>query len=759
MVSLFGVWADRAGVGGRAIRSVSASLVGVARYGLPIALLLLGVALLGRRRAGDAARPGLGVVLLVWATAAWFHVWTAPWSGISLRDVQTSGGVFGWMIGQPLRALLSRPGASVVLLALTVVGLLLLSGAELRDVFGRAGERMRAYREREPWEPEYDLEPNPVAPPAPRPRARAERAPSSHSSEQDAGAAAKGRTDDGEADDFYDIEITGPVAKAEPPTAPAKSASVAIADDDEDDTDDASSDGPSSLTIDVPAANKTQRAKAVVRRALPVGSWKLPPGTVLKPGRSMEFDQRAAREGARTLEEALATHGVEADVRQVTIGPTVTRYELKLGQGVKVAKILSLHKDIAYAMASADVRILAPIPGKSRIGIEVPNQRRHVVTLGEILRTADTSRDRPLEVAMGMDIDREPVLANLAAAPHVLIAGATGAGKSSCVNSIITSILCRATPDEVRMILIDPKRVELTQYDALPHLLTRVVVNPKKAANALQWAVAEMERRYGLLAEIGVRDITGYNQAFDRGDFNDEFSEDPTTGEQIPRYQRLPFILVVVDELNDLMMVAARDVEAAICRLAQMARAVGIHLVIATQRPSVNVITGVIKANIPSRIAFAVSSQMDSRVILDQPGAERLVGQGDMLLALANSSAPRRVQGAWVTEDEVRAVTAHWRRQANPAYVDGVEGEEGAVSLLGDDGDDADELLDQAMELVVRDQKGSTSMLQRKLSVGFARAGRLMDLLERKGVVGPAEGSKARAVLMTPEELELLKAR
>jgi S-DNA-T family DNA segregation ATPase FtsK/SpoIIIE len=764
---MFGLWGDRAGLGGRAIRSVGTAAVGVVQFGLPIALVLMGIAFVGRRRAGDAARPGLGLGLLVVATAAWFHVWTAPWSGIRLVDIQQSGGVIGWMLGQPLRALLSRAGASVVLLAIALFGVLLLSGAELRDVFARAGDRMRAYREREPWEPELEPEENPVAAGVPllRPRAGARG--------RDAGGPV---ADPGEADDFYDIEITGQVrrtapddASAAPPAervvldldaADAAVAAAGPAGADSDDAADSDEGAPTRLQIDAPAPKAgAQRAKAAVRKAVPVGSWKLPPSTVLKPGRSMEFDQRAAREGARTLEEALATHGVEADVRQVTIGPTVTRYELKLGQGVKVAKILSLHKDIAYAMASADVRILAPIPGKSRIGIEVPNQRRHIVTLGEILSSADSSRERPLEVAMGMDIDREPVLANLAAAPHVLIAGATGAGKSSCVNSIITSILCRATPDEVRMILIDPKRVELTQYDALPHLLTRVVVNPKKAANALQWAVAEMERRYGLLAEIGVRDVTGYNQAFDRGDFDDEFSEDPATGEQIPRYQRLPFILVVVDELNDLMMVAARDVEASICRLAQMARAVGIHLVIATQRPSVNVITGVIKANIPSRIAFAVSSQMDSRVILDQPGAERLVGQGDMLLALANSSAPRRVQGAWVTEDEVRAVTAHWRRQANPAYVEGVEGDDAAGGFLGDNGDDGDELLEQAMELVVRDQKGSTSMLQRKLSVGFARAGRLMDLLERKGVVGPAEGSKARAVLMTPEELELIKSR
>jgi len=472
----------------------------------------------------------------------------------------------------------------------------------------------------------------------------------------------------------------------------------------------------------------------------------------------------------RTLEHALAEHGVETRLVGMVVGPTVTRYELELGPGVKVARVTSLHRDIAYAMATPDVRILAPIPGRQAIGVEVPNARRQLVTLGDILASEEARRaTNPLEVAIGRDIMGRAVLADLATMPHLLIAGATGAGKSSCINSLITSVLMRTTPDEVRMILVDPKRVELGQYNRLPHLLTQVVTNPKKAANALSWTVGEMERRYDLLSEVGVRDIVGYNAAFDRGELGGETSEvlrralgHLPEGAGELRFPRLPYILVVVDELNDLMMVAARDVEDSICRIAQMARAVGIHLVIATQRPSVNVITGVIKANVPSRIAFAVSSLADSRVILDQQGAERLVGRGDMLLLGPSSSIAQRVQGAWVTEEEVRTVAAHWRRQSpDVAYVEGVEGSDDSASLFdgvagagGGDDEDDNALLIQARELVVRSQLGSTSMLQRKLRIGFARAGRLMDLLEQQGVVGPSTGSKARDVLMTPDELD-----
>ncbi|MHB8263756.1 MAG: DNA translocase FtsK [Acidimicrobiales bacterium] len=620
-----------------------------------------------------------------------------------------------------------------------------------------------------------------------------------------------------------------------------------------------------------------------------LGGWRLPPLQMLSRSRPMSVDRRDIENVGRALVGALASHGVDTRLAGFTVGPTVTRYELELGSGVKVARVTSLSRDIAYAMASPDVRIIAPIPGKSAIGIEVPNRDRELVTLGDILSSREAKSDaHPLNVALGRDIAGKAVMVNLSDMPHLLISGATGSGKSSCINALIASILARATPDQVRLILIDPKRVELGPYGGLPHLLTDVVVDPRKAANALGWTVDEMDRRYRLLAEVGARDIAGYNDlvaansqaegvmdAWDKdgenhleaGDSSDvgladiasspgvagnggnggnvgiqagvndasaserssiytgavdvspdrsgqasggqgsgtypaggELCEPATAchrgdgdtvgaakslaerwagdvetgnnetgagsdlentrdgGQSHVEHSVLPYIVVVVDELNDLMMVAPRDVEDSVCRIAQMARAVGVHLVLATQRPSVDVITGVIKANVPSRLAFAVSSLADSRVILDQPGAERLVGKGDMLILTASSSVPRRIQGAWVDSREVQSVVGYWKRQRQAQYVPGVEGAQ-TLSSREAASQDGDELFDTALDLVVNAQIGSTSMLQRKLKVGFARAGRLMDLLERRGVVGPSEGSKARAVLMTPEELSATRSR
>ena len=521
-----------------------------------------------------------------------------------------------------------------------------------------------------------------------------------------------------------------------------------------------------------PKVNNTGSEQLTIKLGKTVeGSlWSLPSLDILSTSDTHDVDAKAAEERGKRLQEALEAHGVETRLVDMTIGPTVTRYALQLGDGVKVSRITSLNKDIAYALAAADVRILAPIPGQQAIGIEVPNEDRDVVALGDILTSKESKKaTHPLELAVGRDIKGQALMLNLATTPHLLIAGATGAGKSSCINAMVTSVLMRTTPDQVRLILIDPKRVEMGQYEGVPHLLTAPVTDPKKAANALHWAVREMERRYDILSNCGFRDIAGYNAAYDR----DELPV-MNYGEGDEReYERLPFIMVVVDELSDLMMVAARDVEDSICRLAQMARAVGIHLVVATQRPSVNVITGVIKANIPARLAFAVSSLADSRVILDQQGAERLVGKGDMLLLGPSSSTPQRIQGAWVEESEVREVVATWNSQLDNMEEHEVEhnlsdvmepsvAKEPVADITADfsrptsiASEQDDELYEEARSLVISSQLGSTSMLQRKLRVGFARAGRLMDLLEESGVVGPSSGSKAREVLIAAEEFEI----
>jgi S-DNA-T family DNA segregation ATPase FtsK/SpoIIIE len=726
------IWAAALGPVGRGVDSGLAWLMGWARYVLPLVCVGTGVILLLERdrERPDPLRTGLGSALgLIGLCGLAELAHGTPALGAS--GVKSAGGWVGALVGHPLAAGIGTAGASVVFVALIIVAILLATGIALatcgralRTAAGATGSTLASWwRGGALGDDEDD-----AAPTASAPQLHPEPAPFDGMDGQD-----------------------GP-AQAEPEPPEAQTAE--------------STPAPTAVPVAAMAPRST-------------GDWKLPPLSYLPPTKQLRHDQRQVEVAGDALVAALAAHGVATRLVGSTVGPSVTRFELELGAGVKVARVTSLSRDIAYAMASPDVRILAPIPGKSAIGVEVPNRNRQLVALGDILSSEEaTAASHPLEVAMGRDIAGRAVMANLAEMPHILISGATGAGKSSCINSIITSVLMRSTPDQVRLMLIDPKRVELGQYNGLPHLITPVVVDPKKAANALSWAVKEMERRYDLLAEYGMRDITGYNAGLASGeigpvgapsirrrvaavaakalgedhptiDTEEEIDDDP----QMP--EALPFVLIVVDELNDLMMVAARDVEDSVVRLAQMARAVGIHLVLATQRPSVDVITGVIKAYIPSRMAFSVSSLADSRVILDQPGAERLIGKGDMLLLTASSNIPRRLQGPWVSEEEVRGVVDFWKAQGGITEpIVGIENvQEGSGGVRGVDDDD-DELLTQAMDLVVRSQLGSTSMLQRKLRVGFARAGRLMDLLERRGVVGPSEGSKARQVLMTIDELD-----
>jgi S-DNA-T family DNA segregation ATPase FtsK/SpoIIIE len=751
-----GVWLHNGGNVGVFLELFLRGLFGYGAYAVPVLVAGLGVAMFRRTvtPAGDpiTARVTIGLLAVLLGGLGLIHLSRGnPPVSAKANTLQESGGWVGAAISHPAAGLLSVWGARAAFACLLFLGLLISTRTSVAAVGRGIARVVRLLRaaltpasavgatDGQAADTASAANAKAARPALPPPKARAERAEALEDGAGEAGPATETSrrrerrrvgAGPGEGDlEGETVEVTLPTARAPAPSPP-------------------------------PNAGEAVQL-AMTLKAEAGGAYTVPPGSLLRRSNARPVDARRLDETAQVLQRTLEQFEVDARVARYTRGPTVTRYEVELGPATKVARVVGLSHDIAYAVASPDVRIIAPIPGKSAIGIEIPNRDRELVTLGDILGPLGTKDDlHPMMVALGKDIGGEPVLANLADMPHVLIAGATGAGKSVCLNVLVTSLLMRNPPDQVRVILIDPKRVEMTNYEGVPHLITPVVTHPKRASESLAWAVREMELRLETLALAGVRNIAAYNKAAKEGKLprlpsaglDDEGR--PDGGQD---RSTLPYIVVVIDELSDLMMVAPRDVEDAICRIAQMARAVGIHLVVATQRPSVDVVTGLIKANIPSRIAFMVASSQDSRVILDAGGAEKLVGHGDMLYLPGGTSKARRVQGAFITEKEVEAVVAYCKAQQQASYQPGVVAEGRAASDEGDS--DEDPLLDQAMEIIVRSGLGSTSMLQSKMKVGFSRARRIMDQLEDRGVVGPSEGSKPRDVLMTVEELGEIRGR
>ena len=661
--------------------------------------------------------------------------------------IRAAGGFIGYAVSAPLVAVLTSWVAVLLLALLCVFGLLVVTGTPLHRIPDRLAELRglsgRRYVETSPDDPG-----------------------ASGGAVTRFGRKRQGAIEAGDHSKPYDTPLLrgaggagGAAGTAGSDTAPLAVPAGAASGQDAADEPDAPGPDDEQM-LDMLGFGSATAGRQPASAAVPLGkteqltltgssdsSYTLPPPALLRPGTAPKVRTQANDTVKAALSEVLDQFEVDARVTDFKRGPTVTRYEIELGPAVKVERVTQLSKNIAYAVKSADVRILSPIPGKSAIGVEIPNADREIVSLGDVLRSPVAVTDHhPMVVGLGKDVEGRTVVANLAKMPHMLIAGATGSGKSTCVNGLITSILLRATPDDVRMILIDPKRVELAIYHGIPHLITPIITSPKRAAEALQWVVGEMDRRYDDLAASGFRHIDDFNKAVRSGKLTA-----PPGSERV--FLPYPYLLVIVDELADLMMIAPRDVEDAIVRITQLARAAGIHLVVATQRPSVDIVTGLIKANIPSRLAFATASLADSRVILDQPGAEKLIGQGDALFLPMGASKPLRLQNAFVSEKETREVVAHCTKQAQPTYREDVGVPEGyRREIDADIGDDL-ELLLLAAEQVISTQFGSTSMLQRKLRVGFAKAGRLMDLLESRGLVGPSEGSKARDVLVKSDDL------
>jgi len=739
VISALGTWSDAGGPVGAFLDALYHSLVGQFAVLLPLVLGALGMAIVFDRSARELGRIGVGSTLVgVSVIAGWHLLRGAPHVADGVVSLHHAGGLLGFVVSRPLVVGLSRAGAWAVLLFLLALGTLVLTRTSLQAVGRAVRDWLRdgpLARDDAPdaaqEEPKRAAAPEPEAAddPAATTVIDPRRATVSTTGEQDPipGTEGDGLT---EADRLAG-RTPAPPRPDEPSSGPRRATPLKPADD--------------WASYELPALDMLAGGKAVGERA------------------TAHIEAQAD-----ALQETLEQFSIDATVARWSRGPTVTQFEIELGPGVKVKKVGNLGDDIAYALAAPDVRIVAPIPGKSAIGVEVPNRGRDLITLGDILRSDLASDEQhPLFVALGVDIAGNPAMVNLTTMPHLLVAGATGSGKSVTLNSMITSVIMRARPDQVRMILIDPKQVELNAYDGAPHLLTPVVTDARRAADAVQWCVKEMELRYETLARLGYRNLDSYNDAIANGEIEEAVAEkyaDPdASGEEAASYKHMPYVLLVIDELADLMMVAGRDVEDAICRIAQKARAVGIHMVIATQRPSVDVITGLIKANIPSRLALAVSSQTDSRTILDHGGAEKLVGHGDMLFKPASQGSPSRLQGCFVSEREIEPVIEFCKSQRQADFIEGVvKAGEDALEVdmeRGTDHDSDEAMLVRAADQVVTSGLGSVSMLQRKLKIGFARAGRLMDELEELGVVGENEGSKAREVHWTPEMLDEAKAK
>jgi len=704
LISAAGIWFDLDNLVGRGIFAFLFGGVGVLANAVPVLFIYFAYRLFkSSDDSGDIGRISIGTLLLIISTTALAHIINGS-TGTGATAMREGGGWIGYGISTSLVALVTSVLAIPILIIFLIFGFLVITKTPVSKVFNQIGKLFALGR-------------------------------------SGISSARQRRAERLVAEDF-EVSETPPfesplvkdlVEEFEPAQLDYE---VELGDFDE-------------ITQKIPRVNKPVKSESNRPQQLLLSSdakYELPPADLLRSGPAAKGKSKVNETVVTALKQVFEQFEVDAQVTGFMRGPTVTRYEVELGNGVKVEAISALSKNIAYAVASGEIRILSPIPGKSAVGIEIPNSDREIVALGDVLRSTVSGSDtHPMLIALGKDVEGLFVCANLAKMPHLLVAGATGAGKSSMINSLVVSILMRATPDEVRLVLIDPKRVELTNYEGVPHLIAPIITNPKKAADVLAWVVREMEMRYDDLSVFGFRHIDDFNKAVKAGKVSPPAGSDRTL-------EPYPYLLVIVDELADLMMIAAREVEESIVRITQLARAAGIHLVLATQRPSVDIVTGLIKANVPSRLSFATSSLADSRVILDTPGAEKLVGQGDGLFLPMGASKPVRIQGAYVSEREIEAVVNHVKSQLQPVYRIDLNAPIKSNLITDDVGDDLDLLL-QAIQLVVSTQFGSTSMLQRKLRVGFAKAGRLMDLMESRGIVGPSEGSKARTVLINAEQM------